>query len=109
MTSSHDAMHEVCTVQTRVEGDRTRVTVRGELDAASAPDVHAAIASSTGGDVELDMGGVTFIDSSGLASVIEGHLRLAPQGRRLVLVDRSPSVQRLLDLSGVSRQIDLEP
>lgn len=105
----NDATSEVCTVESRVERERTHITVRGELDAMSAPDLHAAIAAATEGDVELDLSGVTFIDSSGLASVIEGHLRLSPGQRRLVLVDRSPTVQRLLDLSGVSTQLDLDP
>src|SRR3546814_19368480 len=70
-----------------------------------APDVQAAIASAAPGNVELDLRDVTFIDSSGLASVIEGHLRLTAQQRRLVLVDRSPVVQRLLDLSGDRKSV----
>ena len=107
--SPNGATNEVCTVESRLEQGRTRITVRGELDAMSAPDIHAAIGAAAAGDVELDMADVTFIDSSGLAAVIEGHLRLAPQGRRLVLVERSPAVQRLLDLSGVSTQLDLDP
>ena len=107
--SPNGATNDVCTVETRLEPGRTRITIRGELDAMSAPDIHAAIGAAEVGDVELDMADVTFIDSSGLAAVIEGHLRLAPQGRRLVLVERSPVVQRLLDLSGVSTQLDLDP
>lgn len=107
--SPSDAMRDTCTVETKVAPDRTRITIAGELDALSAPEVHTAIAAAAAGDVELDLGAVTFIDSSGLAAVIEGHMRLAPQHRRLVLVDRSPIVQRLLDLSGVSTQLDLDP
>ena len=107
--SPNDAMDEVCTVESALEAGVTRITVRGELDAMSAPDLHAALGASDEGDVELDLAGVTFIDSSGLAAVIESYMRLRPAGRRLVIVGRSPVVQRLLDLSGVSTQLDLDP
>ena len=107
--SPNDAMGDVCTVESTLDGGVTRITVRGELDAMSAPDVHAALGAADEGDVEIDLAGVTFIDSSGLAAVIEAYLRLRPAGRRLILVGRSPVVQRLLDLSGVSAQLDLDP
>ncbi|HEY9558742.1 MAG TPA: STAS domain-containing protein [Acidimicrobiales bacterium] len=108
-SSPGDMVEQICTVDAVIVDERTCITVRGELDAMGAPDVQAAIASAAPGNVELDLRDVTFIDSSGLASVIEGHLRLTAQQRRLVLVDRSPVVQRLLDLSGVSNHIDLDP
>lgn len=107
--SPNDAMDDSFTVEHSVVHGRSHLTVRGDLDAMSAPDLHAALAACTEGDVEVDMAGVTFIDSSGLAAVIEAHLRLRPSGRRLTIVDRSPVVRRLLDLSGVSTQLDLDP
>ena len=107
--SSDEAVNPPWSVERRVVDGRSRVVVSGELDAFTAADIHAAIQDSTEGDLELDLAGVTFIDSSGLAAVIEGHLRLEQQQRRLVVVDRSPIVQRLLDLSGVSRHLDLDP
>ena len=58
--------------------------------------------------LEIDLSGVTFIDSSGLAAIIEGHLRLGVQQRRLVIVGRSTAVQRVFDLAGVSDRLDLE-
>lgn len=104
-----ETMSPAWSVERLEVGGRTRLVVRGELDAYTATEVHAAIEDSAAGDLELDLAGVTFIDSSGLAAVIEGHLRLGRQARRLVLIDRSPIVQRLLDLSGVARHLDLEP
>ncbi|MET0727692.1 MAG: STAS domain-containing protein [Acidimicrobiales bacterium] len=91
----------------RVElADRTRLIARGELDAATAMDVHNGIAETTEGDIELDLSEVSFIDSSGLAAVIEGHLRLAVQQRRLIIVGRSSVVDRVLELSGVAGRLD---
>lgn len=97
------------TVQQTVADGRTRLVVRGELDAFTAPDLHAGIERAEGAEVELDLGGVSFIDSSGLASVIASHQRLNREQRRLVIVERSDIVQRLLDLSGVAGRLHLDP
>ncbi|MGH9086406.1 MAG: STAS domain-containing protein [Acidimicrobiales bacterium] len=93
--------------RTVVEG-RDRVAVRGELDAFTAPELRASIDNAESDDVELDLGGVSFIDSSGLATVVESHQRLEREDRRLVIVDRSDIVQRLLDLSGLSERLHQE-
>jgi anti-anti-sigma factor len=48
----------------------------GELDAAAAPVLSEAIASCVLTrlvDIVLDVGGVTFMDSSGLTVLIDGH------------------------------------
>jgi anti-sigma B factor antagonist len=92
-----------------VAGGRDRITLVGELDAFTASDVRAAIAEADETAVELDLGGVTFIDSSGLAMVVESHQRLQADARRLVIVERSAIVQRLLDLSGLTGRLDLDP
>jgi anti-anti-sigma factor len=97
------------TVQQTVADGRARVIVRGELDAFTAPDLLAGIDEAAGDEVQLDLAGVSFIDSSGLASVIAGHQRLDQEHRRLVIVERSEIVQRLLDLSGVASRLHLDP
>jgi anti-anti-sigma factor len=97
------------TVERTVVDGRGRVAVVGELDAFSAPELRSSIDQIDGGDVELDLGGVSFIDSSGLATVVEAHQRLEATGRRLVIIRRSDVVQRLLDLSGLSSRLHLEP
>lgn len=100
---------EPWSVELSVVDDRTRVTVRGELDALTAIDLHNRIGETTEGDVDLDLSEVSFIDSSGLAAIIEGHLRLGVQRRRLVIIGRSAAVQRVLDLSGVTGRLELDP
>jgi anti-anti-sigma factor len=94
--------------QVTVDG-RCVVTVRGELDACSAPDVRAAIDEAQDLDVELDLAGVTFIDSSGLAMIVEARQRLMAHDHRLLLGARSAIVQRLLELSGVAGRLDGGP
>ncbi len=84
----------------------TAIVVAGELDSFTADSVRDAVAAVGDGDVVLDLDGVRFIDSSGLASIIESHLYLIERERRLVVGPRSPVVQRLLDLTGVQEALD---
>lgn len=93
-------------VQTTVEERHVLVTVAGELDASTAGDLRDCVVIGQG-DVHLDLSGVSFIDSSGLAAIIEGHLRLASVDSRLVIVERSPAVQRVFELSGVADRLNL--
>jgi anti-sigma B factor antagonist len=97
------------TVEHAIIDGRDRITVAGELDAFTASDLRTALAGTDGTAVELDLGGVSFIDSSGLAMVVESHQRLEADARRLVIVERSAIVQRLLDLSGLTSRLDLDP
>jgi anti-anti-sigma factor len=48
--------------------------------------------------IEVDLRATTFMDSSGLAALIQAH-RQAPE--TLVLIDPSKPVRRILTLSGV--------
>lgn len=93
-------------VQT-VEG-ATRLRLRGELDAATAVELRERVAASTTPEVQLDLSEVTFMDSSGLAAVLEGHRVLAESDRRLVLLGRSEVVQRVMDLAGVTAHLDAD-
>lgn len=97
------------TVERDLADGQHRVTVRGELDAFTVPDVRAVIAEAAEGDVELDLSGVSFIDSSGLAMIVEAQQRLQSHERRLIVGPRSDIVQRLLELSGVAARLDAEP
>ncbi len=101
-------MDEVWSIEQATVDGRTRLTVTGELDAHTATDLRQHLDCGEG-DLELDLSGVAFIDSSGLAALIDGHRRFDARGRRLVIVERSDAVQRVLELSGVAGRLDLEP
>lgn len=84
--------------------------VVGEIDASTAPTLEAALADlPEGGEpVVLDLGDVTFIDSSGLRVLIALASR-ASDGGRSVKIDRpSPTVARLLEITGLAEMFGLE-
>jgi anti-sigma B factor antagonist len=89
-----------------VDGD---LTVAGEIDAHTCGDLDAALAEVGGGDVRVDLTGVTFIDSSGLRVFVEHHHRLADEGSSLRIVRPSRPVQRLFEIAGLDAQFNIDP
>lgn len=82
---------------------RTVVRVRGELDAHTARELLARVTerlASTSDGVDLELSGVTFLDSGGLRSLVL-LAALGGGGRGgLRLVTPSPPVRRVLALTG---------
>jgi anti-sigma B factor antagonist len=83
------------------------VAVRGELDIATAPELHAAIARLESGYEELvvDLSGCSFFASSGISILLEENARGAEEGFRLVVVRAPKEVQRIFDLTSVDELI----
>src|SRR3546814_18247197 len=71
-SSPGDMVEQICTVDAVIVDERTRITVRAELDAMGAPDVQASIASAAPGNAELASRAVTVLYSPGPAPVITG-------------------------------------
>lgn len=84
------------------QGDELVVRPRGELDLATVPRLAEATAQVVGGEVSrlvLDLGGLDFMDSSGLRHVIVEHDRAGREGYELVILPGPPAVQRVFDIA----------
>lgn len=77
------------------------LVITGEIDAHSAPMLEERLRSVAPGPVALDMRGVEFMDSSGLAVLVGEHQRRATDGQCLTIVDPSVGVQKLLEIVGL--------
>jgi anti-sigma B factor antagonist len=79
------------------------VTVVGELDIATSPQLREACleALDLGGDIELDLGGVGFLDSSGISVLVQARQRVDGLGRRFAISAASRPVRRVLEISGL--------
>jgi anti-sigma B factor antagonist len=82
-------------------GDVVRVTVAGELDAFTAPQLGAALKSATAGEVIVDLAGVTFLDSAGVHVLADAHRRVVTAGGRLRVLGCRRTVRRPLEISGL--------
>ena len=56
--------------------------------------------------MEIDMGGVRFMDSSGIASLIGAHKRLTGDNKSLVLTQLTPYMARLFEITGLERYFE---
>jgi len=87
------------------EPDTVVITVSGELDLATAPQLREACAKAvlgTAGTVRIDVGALTFLDSSGISVLVEAHRDLDARNASLVLHRVGDRTQRVLDVAGLS-------
>jgi anti-sigma B factor antagonist len=79
--------------------------VSGEIDMAVAPQLLDAIlcfaTTSDRSTVAVDIRDVTFMDSRGIAALVEANKRLDGIGCRLILENPQPTVARVIDVTGV--------
>ena len=90
--------------------DADLVAFHGELDASAAPDFGARlaeVASEAAPALLIDLGACTFIDSLGIASLVEGSRAMLEQNRPVALVATSSQVRRILALVGVDDLVPL--
>jgi anti-anti-sigma factor len=86
-----------------------RLVLSGELDAHAAQSFDRTVDEITGGglaSLAIDLANVTFIDSSGLRSLIRARKSLAPEGR-VCLVSPQPGAMRLLEITGLIEEFDI--
>ncbi|MEV5597167.1 ANTAR domain-containing protein [Streptomyces sp. NPDC052496] len=84
-------------------GDRTRVTVRGELDLDACAGIEHELREALGRSrrgVDLDLDAVPFCDCSGLNMLLRLRLRAVAQDKTVGIVTGSRAVERLLALAG---------
>ncbi|MBA9002289.1 STAS domain-containing protein [Thermomonospora cellulosilytica] len=80
------------------------VTATGELDLYTAPRLQnelTALVRDRAERVVVDLGGVGFCDSTGLNVLLAAHRDLTAQGGSLALAAPTPTVRRILQVTGL--------
>lgn len=99
-------------IATSLEGPKSVLTVRGDLDASSAAELGDFIdAAFDQGHrfVTLDLSRISFIDGAGLRAIGQRAHRVGESGGTLTIRAPSKPVLRLLDIVGMSGLIRSEP
>ena len=89
----------------RREADHAVVELGGEIDLSTSPKARQAILGSLAGKrpVAVEMSGVTYIDSSGVASLVEGYQTARSQGTPFALVGVSEAARGVLELARLDK------
>jgi anti-sigma B factor antagonist len=90
-------------------GGAVRVALRGELDLEHAYTFDEELRRVEGERppcVVLDLRGLSFLDSSGLARLLAANRRARRERRRLLLVKGGTPVQRLMAITAVGQHFE---
>ncbi|MGZ4766808.1 MAG: STAS domain-containing protein [Ilumatobacteraceae bacterium] len=80
--------------------DDGSIVVSGDVDSAGGPVLEAALLKhADDGEVIVDLGGVSFMDSSGLRNLLTASRRARERGAEVVLRNVGPAVWRLLEIT----------
>lgn len=92
-----------------VEDNISVVSVAGELDLSTIPLLEKDLLRAAGseGDVIVDLTAVSFIDSSGIALLIEAFRAGGDSTKLLTVVAEESQVDRVFQLAGIDRALPL--
>jgi anti-sigma B factor antagonist len=86
------------------------VAVEGEFDMWRAYDFDRALLSIEDGGastIVVDLRGVQFLDSAGLARILAAHRRAERNGHRFAVVRGCRAVERLLAMAALDRRLEM--
>jgi anti-anti-sigma factor len=95
-------------IHTELTGDAVRLTLAGELDMATAPRLEEAVAgvlAKGARDVIVDLGGLAFVDSSGLRLFITLNDRAAAEAWTLGLIRPPARLLSVFQITGAEQNL----
>ena len=93
-------------VQVRQQGDTAIISVSGEVDLYTSPEVRKAITQQSGKKVPLivvNLAEVEYMDSSGVATLVEGMQLTGKYKGGVRLVGLQPAVREVFELARLDR------
>lgn len=82
------------------------LVLSGEIDAHTVPELAERLTGDAPVEV-VDLSAITFIDSTGLRTLLQAEQARREGGARFLLRGPSAPVQRLLEISGLSGHFDV--
>ena len=91
--------------ETRIENDTATVVLGGEVDLSWSAQVRREVltALTRAPKVAIDLSRVSYIDSSGIAALVEGFQSARSKGQPFELVNVSSAVMAVLKLARLDR------
>lgn len=98
-------------VNDTLTADRLVVSVTGEIDLSTASDLQMAVDALSPFErpLALDLGGVGFVDSTGIRALLAINNRaMETLGQPLILMRATEGTRRLIQLTGLDRILVIE-
>ncbi len=83
------------------------VVAEGELDLVGVPRLLEALPGPGDTPVVVDLGSVSFMDSTGLRSLLQARQRCREAGRGFAIARPSEAVRRVLELVDLTSEFDV--
>jgi anti-sigma B factor antagonist len=106
------AQQEYLIVSSEQHGHMVRLNVAGELDMATSPILEGWVTAAERigiSEIVVDLGHVTFIDTSGLHLFLDAAKRGTRSGRRLTIVGALAPVRRIFELTDTTHLFGADP
>ena len=89
----------------------SRVYLRGAIGMFEAPDLQIQLeaAMAAGDDLLVDCSELTYIDSTGIRTLLEAHQALEASGRRMLIANMNNSTRRVFDILGLTDVLRFGP
>jgi anti-sigma B factor antagonist len=101
-----DSVHEGFAMNVSVTNGMRIVTIVGEIDLAVAPAMQAVLTDGHT-DIIVDLSGVTFLDSSGIAAILRAYRHQTASGHCLSMRGATGPVRRVLEITGIDSVLPL--
>jgi anti-anti-sigma factor len=91
-------------VTVQLDGHMVRVIAVGEIDMSTADVLRDSLNDALDKNppaVVLDMAGVTFLDSTGIAALVVARNRAIGENTTLTLINCQPIIRQVLDVTGL--------
>jgi anti-sigma B factor antagonist len=99
-------------LSTTRDAERCRISVTGDLDIQTAPEVESLALQHLGdptiGAVALNLSEVSFVDSTAIGTLVQLRLAAREQGKQLVLAQLSQRVRDVLEITALTTTFDIE-
>ena len=105
-------MGEQLTVVTNTAGECVIVTLAGELDVTNAAEAEEAVRfawQDSPSCLVFDLSRLTFMDSTGVRVLVRARRRATEHRGVIVLAGLTPSVARILELTGLDQAFAVHP
>ena len=99
-------------IRMKTRGDITICAIEGEVDINSSPEIRKSfdkILSKEMPKIVINLVGVTYVDSSGLATLVEILKRMKSYGGKMKLTNVSPKIKSLFEITKLDKLFEIMP